>query len=148
MTPEEHQQEHKLLHRALDQLAACYLSEGFVIEDCGGQRHSIHDEIFSLMKWSHRKMLLPSPVPEEMSRELHSADPLLIAQNDDPELLEWLSNAKEKGGGFVSSLANAGLVADHLNYPMLRVVLMAMREKYPEYEPSDAVKREIRERQP
>jgi hypothetical protein len=70
----------------------------------------------------------------------------LIAQNDDPELLEWLSNAKQKGGHFISSIASAGLIADHENYPMIRILLMAMRRKYPEYEPSDAVKQEIRER--
>jgi len=69
---------------------------------------------------------------------------MLIAQNDDPELLEWLSNAKEKGGGFVSALATAGLVADFDNYPILRPVLVAMRAKYPQYEPSAAVKHEIR----
>ena len=70
----------------------------------------------------------------------------LIAQNDDPELLEWLANAKEKAGGFVSHLAGAALVADGQNYPLLREVLIAMRKKYPAYEPSDEVKREIRER--
>lgn len=70
----------------------------------------------------------------------------LVAQHDDPELLEWLAKAKEDGGGFVSRLAHAGLVADHENYPILRPVLLAMRKKYPAYEPSDAVKQEIRDR--
>ena len=70
----------------------------------------------------------------------------LVAQNDDPELLEWLAKAKQDGGGFVSSIANAGLVADHDNYPIIRPVLIAMRRKYIAYEPSDAVKKEIRER--
>jgi hypothetical protein len=73
---------------------------------------------------------------------------MLIAQNDDPELLEWLANADHNGGGFVSSVARAGLVADFENYPLLRPVLLALRKKYPEYEPSDAVKQEIRERKP
>jgi hypothetical protein len=31
---------------------------------------------------------------------------LLIAQNDDPELLEWLANADTKGGDFIGSLAH------------------------------------------
>lgn len=70
----------------------------------------------------------------------------LIAQNDDPELLEWLALAREKGGGFVSNLAQAGLVADHHNYPILRPVLIEMRKKYTDYEPSDVVKQEIRDR--
>src|SRR5580658_3193231 len=51
-----------------------------------------------------------------------------IAQEDDPELLEWLANAKEKAGGFVSNLAAAALVADWENYPILRPVLLLMRE--------------------
>lgn len=68
---------------------------------------------------------------------------MLIAQNDDPELLEWLANAKQRGGGFISSLATAALVADHANYPIIRPVILQMRGKYPAYEPSDAVKAEI-----
>lgn len=70
----------------------------------------------------------------------------MIAQNDDPELLEWLANADELGGCFVSSLAHAALVADYENYPILRPTLLAMRQKYPQYEPSEQVKQEIRER--
>jgi hypothetical protein len=72
----------------------------------------------------------------------------LVAQSDDPELLEWLSNAKEKSGDFVRNLAEAALRADRHNYWVLRPVLVEMRKKYPAYEPSDAVKQEIRERQP
>lgn len=71
---------------------------------------------------------------------------LLIAQNDDPELLEWLAKASQQGGGFVSSIARAGLIADHENYPLIRPFLLIMRKKYSQYEPSDAVKQEIRER--
>jgi hypothetical protein len=73
-------------------------------------------------------------------------DPYLIAQTDDPELLEWLAKATELGGGFISSLARAALVADHTNYPILRPLLVTMRAKFPQYEPSDAVKAEIRSR--
>jgi hypothetical protein len=47
---------------------------------------------------------------------------------------------------FVSSVARAGLVADHENYPLIRPLLLQLRTKYTTYEPSDAVKREIRER--
>lgn len=73
---------------------------------------------------------------------------LLIAQNDDPELLEWLAAADRDGGGFVHNLARAGLTADSENYPILRPILLAMRKKYTQHEPSDAVKQEIRERIP
>ena len=144
MTPEEHQAEHIRLHRAVDELLACYVSEGFVREDSGGKRRSIHDEILDLVRWSHEKTFSPSPCPEDMP---HSGEPkFLIAQNDDPELLEWLSKADQFGGGFVKAIARAGLVADHENYPMIRLLLMAMRKKYPAYEPSDEVKEEIRRR--
>jgi hypothetical protein len=71
---------------------------------------------------------------------------VLIAQNDDPELLEWLANAQQRGGGFVSSLAKAGLVADPENYPLIRPLILHMRAKYTEYEPSKAVKQELRDR--
>jgi hypothetical protein len=143
MTPEEHQYRHETLHHAFDELAACYLEEGFQAFGLGPRRTSIHDEIFDLMRWSHQKTLLPSPVTRE-HQLLWPAG--LIAQTDDPELLEWLSLAAAKGGGFVSSIANAGLRADPENYAMLRLVLMVLRRKYPEYEPSDAVKRELAER--
>jgi hypothetical protein len=149
MTPEDHQAEHVRLHRALDELMACYLEEGFVREDAGGKRASIHDEIYSLMRWSHQKSLAPSPVDRSaLAQEFRHAKPeqFLIAQNDDPELLEWLANASQRGGGFVQSIANAGLRADHENYPLIRTVLLVMRGKYTEYEPSDAVKEEIRNR--
>ena len=71
---------------------------------------------------------------------------MLIAQNDDPELLEWLSNAQRRGGGFVSSLASAALRADDENYALIRPLVLQMRDKYPAYEPSDEVKAEIRAR--
>lgn len=70
----------------------------------------------------------------------------LFAQNDDPELLEWLAKASKEGGGFVSAVAKAGLVADCENYPLIRPLLIVMRKKYPAYEPSDEVKEEIRNR--
>lgn len=70
----------------------------------------------------------------------------MIAQEDDPELLEWLAKANQDGGGFVSSIARAGLVADDENYPLIRSLLLMMRAKYTRYEPSDDVKREIRDR--
>lgn len=71
---------------------------------------------------------------------------MLIAQNDDPELLEWLAKADRFGGGFVSSIARAALVADDSNYPLIRPLILQLRVKYPKYEPSDQVKQEIRDR--
>lgn len=71
----------------------------------------------------------------------------LIAQTDDPELLEWLAKAAQEGGGFVCAMANAALVADHENYPLVRPLILELRKKYPRYEPSELVKQEIRERQ-
>ncbi len=68
---------------------------------------------------------------------------MLIAQSDDPELLEWLSKAAAEGGGFISALARAALVADWENYPFVRPILLVMRQKYRRFEPSDAVKAEV-----
>jgi hypothetical protein len=70
----------------------------------------------------------------------------LIAQNDDGELLEWLANAHQRGGHFISNLAHAALVADHENYALIRPLVLELRKRYPAYEPSDLVKREIAER--
>lgn len=58
MKPEEHQAEHVRLHRALDSLVACYLSQR------GEPRKSIHDEIFDLMKWSFEMTEKPTPLPD------------------------------------------------------------------------------------
>ena len=69
----------------------------------------------------------------------------MIAQEDDRELLEWLSKANQDGGGFLSSIARAALVADFENYPLMRPMLLVLRKKYPRYEPSEAVKQELRE---
>jgi hypothetical protein len=67
----------------------------------------------------------------------------MIAQLDDPELLEWLAAADRDGGGFISSIARAALVADDYNYPLIRPLIIALRAKYPKYEPSAEVKAEI-----
>jgi hypothetical protein len=134
-TPEEHQEEHKQLHRELDILLACYLSQR------REPRTSIYDPIFEVMKWSFAMTQFPLPPNGIMPPEA-----FLTATNDDPELLEWMAKAEKDGGGFVKAIATAGLRADHENYPLLRPVLLAMRKKYSAYEPSEAVKQEIRER--
>jgi hypothetical protein len=68
---------------------------------------------------------------------------IITAQEDHPYILEWLVKARERGGGFVSSFANAALVADRENYPMIRPAVQWLIQKYPEYKPSEAVKKEL-----
>lgn len=57
---------------------------------------------------------------------------------DDPELFPWLEAASGRtdqpgGGGFVRTIAEAGLRADYENYALLRPVLLKLKDKYPEY---------------
>lgn len=52
----------------------------------------------------------------------------------DVELIDWLLNASMWSGGFLKSLAEAGLRADSENYPILRPVLLEMKGKYPKYD--------------
>lgn len=59
MTPEEHQAEHIRLHRALDELLACYLSQK------RKPLTSINDPIIELLRWSHQMTLAPSLCPED-----------------------------------------------------------------------------------
>lgn len=61
MTPEEHQAEHKRLHRALDELLACF------IQQAAG---SIRQPIIDLLSWAYTKTLAPSPADEVVA---HSA---------------------------------------------------------------------------
>jgi len=118
---------------------ACYLSQRQT------PRTSTYDSILSLMKWAHDTSLVPTPPPEDLvQHDLGSQ--FLVAQNDDPELLEWLAKAEQDGGGFVQGIASAGLRADPENYALIRTLLLVLRRKYPQYEPSDAVKEEIRNR--
>jgi hypothetical protein len=56
------------------------------------------------------------------------------------------AKANQDGGGFVSAIARAALVADWDNYPLMRPLILQLRAKYPRYEPSDAVKQEIKAR--
>lgn len=58
MTASEHRLEHIRLHRALDELVACYLSQQTE------SRTSIHDEIYALMKWNYAMMSDAPAVPE------------------------------------------------------------------------------------
>jgi hypothetical protein len=56
---------------------------------------------------------------------------------DDPELFTWLAAAAAVGGGFVKTLAEAGLRADPENYALLRPVLLEFKAKYPKYAPKE-----------
>lgn len=58
----------------------------------------------------------------------------MIAQEDTPEMMEWLQNAGSRGGGFISLLAIAALHADSENYPILRPALLVFRKRYPNYD--------------
>jgi hypothetical protein len=58
----------------------------------------------------------------------------MIAQEDEPEMMDWLQNAASRGGGFISLLAVAALHADSENYPILRPALLELRRKYPKYD--------------
>lgn len=63
-------------------------------------------------------------------------EPGFMDASTDPELLEWLSNAsqsREASHSFVATIAEAGLRADHSNYPLIRPALLRLREKYPVY---------------
>lgn len=70
MTPEEHQAEHIRLHRALDELVACYLTENMAYPGNGAPAGSIRNEILDLMQWAYLKTLAPSMSPDE-----HQSDP-------------------------------------------------------------------------
>jgi hypothetical protein len=59
-----------------------------------------------------------------------NSDQPLNASTDE-ELRDWLFVAAQKGGHFVSSLADAGLCADFENYAILRPLLLQMKAKYP-----------------
>jgi hypothetical protein len=63
-------------------------------------------------------------------------EPGFMDASTDPELLEWLNNAsrtRETSHSFVATIAEAGLRADHSNYPLIRPALLRLREKYPVY---------------
>jgi hypothetical protein len=57
----------------------------------------------------------------------------VIWQMDHPNVVEWIINAGDRGGGFVSTLAKAAMRADAVNYPLLRPSLLLFVDKYPEY---------------
>ena len=59
---------------------------------------------------------------------------VLIAQTDNEGLFRWIQNAQMNGGGFITAIATAALLADTYNYPLLRPSLIAIRGRYPDYE--------------
>lgn len=52
---------------------------------------------------------------------------------EEEKVRNWIINARQDGGGFVSAFADACIRADNLNWEMLREIAFLMREKYPEY---------------
>lgn len=72
MTPEEHQREHQVLHRALDQLLACYSNE---TRSSGLKRGgSIYNPILELLQWTHEKTMIPSPADAHNSDDRDRID--------------------------------------------------------------------------
>lgn len=63
----------------------------------------------------------------------------MIAQQDDPKLFAWILNAQRRGGGFVSTIAEAALAADWENYDILRPALLELQKKYPRYNEARAL---------
>jgi len=59
---------------------------------------------------------------------------MLIASMDAPEIHNWIVNASDRAGSFLSHFALAALHADAANYAILRPVVMALRDKYPDYD--------------
>lgn len=68
---------------------------------------------------------------------------ILVAQNDHPHILEWLTKAANDGGNFVKHFAQAALVADPDNYPLLRPAVWMMYRKFAKYRPTEAVVLEL-----
>ena len=61
---------------------------------------------------------------------------MIRSAQEDNELFDWLLNASGHGtmdaaGDFLKNLAEAGLRADRVNYPIIRPALVAMAAKYP-----------------
>lgn len=60
----------------------------------------------------------------------------MIAQQDialAPWLYGILNNKPNPSGDFLRSLAEAAVRADHENYPLLRLALLEIAVKYPQY---------------
>ena len=54
---------------------------------------------------------------------------------EDAELIEWVLNMERRGaGGFLITLGEAALRADHENYPLMRPLLLRLKKKYPQYD--------------
>lgn len=61
---------------------------------------------------------------------------LLILQND-PGILAWVMQLqKMHAGGFLTSIGEAAQRADAENYPLIRPLLLILKEKYPDYDRS------------
>lgn len=68
MTPEEHRQEHIRLHRALDELLACYFSENMdvpLIDTPGRTMVGTKSPLMDFLVWSHQKTMVPTSAERE-----------------------------------------------------------------------------------
>lgn len=59
---------------------------------------------------------------------------LLMSVQNDPELVDWVLNLdRMRAGGFLLAIGLAAQRADAQNYPLMRPLLLRLKEKYPEY---------------
>lgn len=56
----------------------------------------------------------------------------MIYQTDE-ELMDWLFNGMQRGGGFIKSICEAAMRADSENYALIRPALLELKKKHPKY---------------
>jgi hypothetical protein len=52
--------------------------------------------------------------------------------NTDPELRDWLRFQSENGSNFTRALVESAMMAEVVDYTLLRPALVALRARYPE----------------
>lgn len=64
----QNQEEHVRLHRALDELVACYLTQnmGMGLPRTENGLGSVHNRIIDLMTWAHQKTMTPSDCTDQL----------------------------------------------------------------------------------
>ena len=117
---------HQELHRALDELLACFIGTT-------QPRRLSEVPLLRLLTWSFTQTIDP-----DCERHAPTAAAFSGMAQEDPELFDWLATAagqrqRPSAGGFVRTIAEAGLRADSDNYRLLRPALLALKAKYPEY---------------
>jgi len=51
---------------------------------------------------------------------------------EDPEMLSWLRHVEKYGPSFLRALADAAFLADERHYPLLRPLLLTLKQMHPE----------------